>query len=153
VKPRHNWIAMLACSCVAACGSAAPKDQAPAPVADPVLQLSNINVDYPDVASARQALTARTDASSRTEDGWLVVEVPAEHSTWRFVPDNYLAAPAVVERRTTVQGNVVSVETGVLCQGPAPACDTLKQDIQSQTQQIRIVPTINVPMPVAAPGS
>ena len=147
MKLRDALIAMLACGSVAACSTAAPKVQAPAP--DPVLQLSTINIDYPDVASARQALTARSDTSTRTEDGWFVVEVPAEHTTWRFVPDNYLAAPAVVERRTTVQGNVVSVETGVLCQGPAAACDTLKQDIQSQTQQIRIVPATP---PAAAPG-
>ena len=135
--PRRVLAAMLACGCVAACGSAAPKDQAPAPAQDPPVQLSALSIAYPDVASARQALTARSDVSTRTEDGWLVVEVPAEHTTWRFVPDNYLAAPAVVERRIMVHNNVVNVETGVLCQGPAPDCEVLKRDMESLDQQIR----------------
>lgn len=127
---------LLACGLVSACAAAPTAPQQPAP--GPAVQLSTIDIGYADVAAARQALTARSDVRTRTEDGWLVVEVPAEHATWRFAPDNYLAAPAVVERRITVRGGAVGVETGVLCQGPAPACDDLRNGVQSMNQQIRV---------------
>ncbi|MDE0853270.1 MAG: hypothetical protein OSA97_02460 [Nevskia sp.] len=126
---------VLACGLVAACAAPAVPPQ---PVTEPAVQLSTIDIGYADVAAARRALTARSDVNTRTEDGWLVVEVPAEHATWRFAPDNYLAAPAVVERRITVRDGAVGVETGVLCQGPAPACADLRNGVQSMNQQIRV---------------
>jgi len=140
MKPRHALSTLLACGCLAACAGAAPTEPAPAPAPNPEVRVSSIDIGYPDVASARQALTARQDVSTRTEDGWLVVDLPAEHTTWRFAPDNYLAAPVVVERRITVHNNAVGVETGVLCQGPAPACDDLRKGLQSMNQQIRVQP-------------
>ncbi|MBX6420362.1 MAG: hypothetical protein IRZ06_05045 [Nevskia sp.] len=139
MKARGAVAAAAGAALVAACSSPQPNRGAwPAQTRTAPVEIRRVGLAYPDVASARQALAARSDVSTRIEDGWTVIEVPSEQATWRFVPQNYLSYPALMMRRIVVRDGRVRVEYAVLCQGAAAACQDFEQGVEKQNESIRV---------------
>jgi hypothetical protein len=136
---RTSTTAFAAAALAAACGSSPSRmDAAQMHAQTAPVEIKQVELPYPNVEAARQALAARSDVRTRLEDGWTVVEVPSEQATWRFVPQNYLSYPALMMRRIVVRDGVVTVEYAVLCQGQPAACEDFKQGVEKQNQSIRV---------------
>jgi len=96
-------------------------------------------VGYPDVATARKALLARTDAQSHLEpNGWLVVYLPAEYTIWTFTPETDPAYPAVVRRIITRGADKNTyINMSVLCEASKAACDNLVRQFGELNEKIK----------------
>ena len=117
---------------ITACAHVSPAPPAPQP------ESKTGEVGYPDVASARRALLARTDAHSyTTPDGWLVVEVPSEYALWSFTPPGDPADPSVVKRNVVTQDGNVYITMHVLCGASKEACDDLVRRFEALNEKTR----------------
>lgn len=104
--------------------------------ADPLPESAN-DIGYPNVAAARQALLARSDAQSHTESGWLIVEIPSEMTMWSFAPASDPSYPSAIKRRVVQGKDGVSIQMNVLCEASKQACDELARKFQQLTDQMK----------------
>lgn len=96
-------------------------------------------IGYAHVDAALQDLTAQDGQGTVVAhvDGWTIVNQPMAAAQWSFTPPGHPAHPAVV-RRTIVRGpnRAVTVDTGLLCEGPASACEQLKTEFTAMNDRI-----------------
>lgn len=100
--------------------------------AEPIAQSS--------VAAALAELKARDGNGTivTASDGWVVVNEPGASAQWSFTPAGHAAHPAVVRRviRRPMDGSTPTVETALLCEGPAAPCNALRQEFEAMNDRI-----------------
>jgi hypothetical protein len=93
--------------------------------------------EYPTVASALEAMRAKSGVKSSVQSGWTVIEDQSTLSLWSFAPPGHSAYPAAVQRKVIKEGDNIFVKTNVLCEAPKAACDALVAEFQKLNEQAR----------------
>ena len=93
--------------------------------------------EYPTVASALDALRAKSGVKLSTQSGWTVIEDRSTLSVWSFVPEGHPAHPAVIHRKVVQDGNNIFVQMNVLCEAPKAACDAVVTDFEKLNGKVR----------------
>jgi hypothetical protein len=88
-------------------------------------------MEYPNVATALDALRTKSGVTVKVEAGWTVIEDRATMSIWSFTPSGHPAHPATVRRAVIQQGDKIFVEMSVLCEAAKSACDKLVAEFEA----------------------
>ena len=96
----------------------------------PLPEVSDSWIEYPNVASAWEALSSRDDIEIRSENGWQIVIDQSARTIWSFSPPDYPAYPAVVKRQVVPVGNRSDVRMSINCEASKEACDNLVIEFQ-----------------------
>ena len=123
-KPRPFAISAVCAILLTACASSGANEQ------------TSI-IGYSSVAEARHAVLTIPGATTREEDGWLIVVDPANYTLWTFTPPGHEAYPAVVKRVITQQNDDLYVQMTALCQAEKPACDRLFARFKQMNENAR----------------
>jgi hypothetical protein len=81
-------------------------------------------IEYASVAEARRALPEKPGVTSKTEDGWFIVEEPGS-VIWSFPPLDHEAHPSVAKRTLEQDRGSFYVKTEIKCEAAMAACDRL----------------------------
>ncbi|MFT3807258.1 DUF4019 domain-containing protein [Arenimonas sp.] len=104
---------------------------------DPLPESDANAIGYATVEEARKALTSRKDAEVRPmQEGWLVVNTPADNAIWTFTPAGHPAYPAVVKRFWFEKNGSMMMGMTALCQAAKEPCDALMRDFQELNQKM-----------------
>ncbi|MEO8466582.1 MAG: hypothetical protein ABI640_14655 [Gammaproteobacteria bacterium] len=128
MRSRSHAVLFVAVVALATAGTAWAGDAAP--------------FGYGTVAAVRDALRKDPKATSRSQQGWIVV-ASRDHGAaveWFFTPEGHAVYPAVVKRTVVESGGVGMIDLAALCETEQPACDALLEDFR-QTHKV----TINAP--------
>jgi hypothetical protein len=96
-------------------------------------------VGYETVRAAYDALKNDPQAKARSNEGWLLVNVPSgtNEGIWAFTPLSDPSFPAVVRRKVLKRDGQLFVDMGVLCGGPKPACDRLVATFNTLNEEMK----------------
>lgn len=102
----------------------------------PLPEAASGAIGFPNVEAARTALSTRDNAVVRTmQDGWMVIEDPADNSVWSFTPLGHPAHPAVVKRYVFSRDGSVMLGMDALCQAGKQECDQLIRQFQKMNKE------------------
>jgi hypothetical protein len=94
-------------------------------------------VGYRSVKEARHAVTRFSGVVTKAVDGWLIVEIPEDKTTWIFPEKGEVGYPSVIRRRVVESAGKVEIETRVLCEAKEIACNELVKRFTALDRQIR----------------
>jgi Protein of unknown function (DUF4019) len=93
-------------------------------------------IPYPNVETARAALSARDDIRRREVDGWAIIEVPGEHAVWSFTPASHPAHPSMILRAPFEREGAVYLGMDVMCGAAKPICDALVEEFKAMNARM-----------------
>ena len=107
------------------------------PRSGPLPEVQHTGIEYPTVAEALRALTARNDVTVSTNRGWTIITDQKNLTLWSFAPDSYPAHPAVVKRVVLARADGGSdINMSVLCEATKEACDQLVREFDAMNQRL-----------------
>lgn len=103
----------------------------------PLEESTRSDIEYGSVAEALDALRTRPNVDFSIQRDWMIVRDSIHHVLWSFAPKGHAAYPAVVKRQVVHENGMVSLKTGVICEGPKAACDALVREFIDMNKNAR----------------
>ena len=83
-------------------------------------------IEYPSVAEARAAVSARVGIETKIENGWTIIADEASLSVWSFAPEGAPTYPTMIKRWVEPVGeNASRASMAMRCDADKQACDAL----------------------------
>ena len=95
-------------------------------------------IGYPTVSAALEALSAKSGTKLTVQDGWTVIEDPADGlvTLWTFTPAGHPAYPSAVKRTLVNRDGGTHMEMSVRCEAEKAPCDDLVRSFEELNAQM-----------------
>lgn len=93
-------------------------------------------IPYPNVETARTALSARDDVRRSDVDGWETIAVPGENAIWSFTPATHPAHPSMVLRAPIERDGRIHPGIDVMCGATKSVCDAMVEEFKAMDARV-----------------
>lgn len=94
---------------------------------------NSIQIEFPTVGHAIEALRARENVRESKEYGWTIIEDRDANAVWSFTPEKHPAHPTMVKRTLIDHGRAVEIVMDGQCEADYEACEKVMAEMKRRT--------------------